>query len=390
MTTVVTPAHIVGPNSVTIVIGEKTHSIRADHQNFHSIREAIKQRDWTTVETLLNTTAQLKTFSLGKVRIDNGVLYFGEEELHNSMVNRILDMVKEGFDATALVAFLENLMQNPSRSAVEELYQFLEKNSLPITEDGHFLAYKKVNTDYKDFYTGTVDHSIGTTPKMPRNKVDDNRSNTCSQGLHFCSMEYLPKYHGGYGRVVILKINPRDVVSIPTDYNLSKGRACTYEVIGEHESEKYEAFKTAVYTSTATPAKPNRAPPTVPNYNGDGYQHGYEIGKKHAESGMVSQGQNGIVRNKLGHYVNSDYQVDYRKGYAVGYAEGTPKVAAAVAPVWSASTVVTNDTLAFDAGRLAGKADRRAGVTYGTTISAISVQQSATQYWKGYSTGWAE
>ena len=34
-------------------------------------------------------------------------------------------------------------------------------------------------------------------------------------------------------RVMILKINPRDVVSIPTDYNDSTGRCCRYEVIGE-------------------------------------------------------------------------------------------------------------------------------------------------------------
>ena len=33
--------------------------------------------------------------------------------------------------------------------------------------------------------------------------------------------------------MVILKINPRDVVSIPTDYNNTKGRTCRYEVVGE-------------------------------------------------------------------------------------------------------------------------------------------------------------
>jgi hypothetical protein len=37
----------------------------------------------------------------------------------------------------------------------------------------------------------------------------------------------------GGERTVIVKINPRDVVSIPTDYDNSKGRACRYEVIGE-------------------------------------------------------------------------------------------------------------------------------------------------------------
>jgi hypothetical protein len=33
---------------------------------------------------------------------------------------------------------------------------------------------------------------------------------------------------------MILKINPRDVVAIPADYNNTKGRCCRYEVIGEY------------------------------------------------------------------------------------------------------------------------------------------------------------
>jgi hypothetical protein len=66
---------------------------------------------------------------------------------------------------------------------------------------------------------------------MERNKVDDNQNNTCSSGLHFCSENYLRSFGGD--RTVIVKINPRDVVSIPTDYDNSKGRACRYEVIGE-------------------------------------------------------------------------------------------------------------------------------------------------------------
>jgi hypothetical protein len=37
----------------------------------------------------------------------------------------------------------------------------------------------------------------------------------------------------GGDRTVIVKINPADVVSIPSDYNDAKGRACRYEVVGE-------------------------------------------------------------------------------------------------------------------------------------------------------------
>jgi signal peptidase I len=134
-------------------------------------------------------------------------------------------------------------MSNPSRAAVSELYDWLEKTSLPITEDGDFLAYKKVRDDYRDFHTGTWDNSVGRILTMPRNQVDDERDRHCSTGLHFCSLSYLPRYHGGRGRVMIVKINPGDVVSIPSDYDYAKGRTCGYQVIGEHrEGEHREAF----------------------------------------------------------------------------------------------------------------------------------------------------
>jgi hypothetical protein len=131
-------------------------------------------------------------------------------------------------------------MSNPSKRAVDELYGFLEKNNLPITPDGHFLAYKKVRDDYTDVHSGTMDNGVGQIVEMERNEVDDNKDRTCSTGLHFCSQNYLN--HFGGERIVIVKINPRDVVSIPSDYNDSKGRACRYEVIGELGVNPEDAF----------------------------------------------------------------------------------------------------------------------------------------------------
>jgi len=145
--------------------------------------------------------------------------------------------------------FLRNLEQNPSRTAVQELYDFLESGQMPITDDGCFLAYKKVRRDYTDIFTGKFDNSVGAKPEMPRNRVDDNRENTCSRGLHFCSLAYLPHFGAGTGnRVMIVKVNPADVVSIPKDYNFTKGRACTYEVVDEHTGpQDQEWFARAVY-----------------------------------------------------------------------------------------------------------------------------------------------
>ena len=79
---------------------------------------------------------------------------------------------------------------------------------------------------------------------MPRNQVNDDKNQTCSEGLHFCSQEYLGSFGGD--RVMILKINPKDVVSIPSDYNRSKGRACRYEIIAELGVNPEDAFDEVV------------------------------------------------------------------------------------------------------------------------------------------------
>ena len=67
-------------------------------------------------------------------------------------------------------------------------------------------------------------------------------------------MEYLASFGGE--RTVIVKINPRDVISIPSDYNNSKGRACRYEVIGELGVDPEQAFTEPVQ-ATAHESEPH-------------------------------------------------------------------------------------------------------------------------------------
>jgi hypothetical protein len=157
-------------------------------------------------------------------------------------------MYERGIDISPLVLFIENLMLNPSFRAVNELYGFMEKHNLPLTDDGHFLAYKKVRADFKDIHSGTFDNSVGNVLEMERNQVNEDKNQTCSSGLHFCGFSYLSSFGSntvGDYNVVILKIHPRDVVSIPSDYNDAKGRTCRYEVIGLHSKGISEDTLTA-------------------------------------------------------------------------------------------------------------------------------------------------
>lgn len=245
--------YILQGDNLTIVIGNQSHSInRETHPKFEKIMDAIRADEWDKVEQLVDMTSALRDYVSdgGDIEVRDGNVYFQGRPFHNALADRLIEMLKQDFPVAPLCAFLENLKQNPSKRAVDELYGFLEKNNLPITPDGHFLAYKRVRGDFKDIHSGTFDNSPGKVCEMPRNEVDEDKDSTCSTGLHFCSLEYLPSF-GSYGnnRVVILKINPRDVVSIPSDYNNAKGRCCRYEVVAEHgveNADRTEAFDTVV------------------------------------------------------------------------------------------------------------------------------------------------
>lgn len=236
--------YILQGSNLTVVIGSKPHTINKSHITYQRVVDAIKAGDWQTVQDIIEPKKMVLNYGQGHVSIQGDKLFWKNQELHNSLATRMIQMLQDGFSVEPMVRFMENLMQNPSKRAVNELYGFLEKNNLPITPDGHFLAYKKVRADFKDVHSGTMDNSPGQVVEMERNQVDDNSNNTCSTGLHFCSKEYLQ--HFGGDRVVIVKVSPADVVSIPVDYNQSKARCCRYEVVGELGVDPEQAFTAPV------------------------------------------------------------------------------------------------------------------------------------------------
>lgn len=234
-------SYIITDGSIMLSIGMKPYNVEQSHPNYDKVLDAVRAEDWDVIPSLVNITNTIANYGNGKIDVDveHGVVTYNGDELHNSLTDRIIRMMKEGFSIDPLVNFLDNLMQNPSARAVEELYTFLEYGKMPITEDGHFLAYKRVNNDYTSVHDSKTDNSISTVVEMARNQVDDRSDNTCSNGLHFCSHAYLSSFSGA--KVVVLKINPRDVVSIPTDYQNTKGRACAYEVVGELDADEVRA-----------------------------------------------------------------------------------------------------------------------------------------------------
>lgn len=227
---------ISGNGTMTIVLNNESHSIGYDHPNYIHIKECLVNNDEESMIPLLNIPESILNYTDENVTIEAGVLKYKDEEIHNSLTERIMTMMRDGFPFQPMIKFLGNILENPSNRAVQELYSFLEHKNLPITEDGCFLAYKAVNKNYMDKYSGTIDNSVGQSVTMQRRKVDDNCNNGCSDGLHVGALDYVESYRneGNEDKVVIVKVNPQDVVSVPTDSECQKVRCCSYEVVADY------------------------------------------------------------------------------------------------------------------------------------------------------------
>ena len=225
--------------NLTLIVNNKAHQVLPDHMNYKMILEKLPTATNEELSSLLDIEQAVASYSDGMVEIKNGQVYYGGEVVHGSISKRILQFMKQGLPFQPLVQFLDNLMQNLSMQSQKELYDFLEHENLAITSDGYFLAYKAVRGDYMDKYAGKFRNQVGDVCEMTRAKVDDNRSRGCSQGLHAGALNYVASYGSidAGDKIVIVKINPKDVVSIPSDSNCEKLRTCRYEVVAEYEGE---------------------------------------------------------------------------------------------------------------------------------------------------------
>lgn len=223
-------------NNITVNYLGQTHILPRGTAIADSLIEALKKAEYDSIPDLVTAARRVEKFSNGLFTLkDNEVLVEGKP-VNTFLGNKIVKFANEGLPVEPLVKFAANLAKNPSYRAVNELYQFLEKNDHPLTENGCFIAYKKVKEDFKDVHTGKFDNSPGQTLKMPRNEVNEDPNVTCSHGLHVANFEYASQFYAG-GIMLEVEVNPEHVVSVPVDYNNAKIRTCQYKVIGVVDSE---------------------------------------------------------------------------------------------------------------------------------------------------------
>ena len=239
-------AYVITPVNVSFAYEGQAYSADLTAPNYSKIVAALINNDGKTAVSLLDVAKGIEEFMLGNVEVKGGVVKYRDLVIDGGMTDRIIDAMSDGDETRVekLVKFFENLINNPSRRAVNELYSFLEAADIELTDDGHFLAYKKIRSNWKDVHSNTMCNKPGTTVWMQRHNVDDDKNKTCSSGLHVCSKGYLSQFGGS--RVVLCKVNPRDVVSVPVDYGATKLRCNEYLVLTELDPQTLEPIESEI------------------------------------------------------------------------------------------------------------------------------------------------
>jgi len=263
---------------ISFYLNQQMFTVNKTHPFYDKIHTALLSGNdaevlkYTVIATLVEDVA---TKYSDNVSVKGGFVFYKNRPVSEKLSNRIISLIEQKYAFSHLINFIENLFQNPSKSSTEELYDFLDHQAIPITDDGCFLSYKAVKNDYYSITAGkeipivgkykeiskgnyVLYNGVGETLELERNAVNDDPFVHCRFGLHSGATQYVksfgnitnltPNQENDSNHVVIVKINPKDVVSVPTDEKCQKIRVCKYTVVSEL-TDLSNLLTRAVYTS---------------------------------------------------------------------------------------------------------------------------------------------
>ncbi|HIE85138.1 MAG TPA: hypothetical protein EYQ00_15435 [Dehalococcoidia bacterium] len=236
-------------NHWTVVVDNQSHQFDHTHPEYEGLVECVKTGDAEAFAELLEIGTVIENWSEGNFEFRDGFLYYEDEQVASQPTDRIIQLIKNGWDKMPMLAYLDRLYQNISNRAVMESYDWCSHRGLPITPDGYLVGYKGVGVyngkdktdkmgrplstgDLVDKWSNSIRNNIADEVSMNRRKVSDNCNEGCSAGLHVGTYEYACGWAGSEGKVVLVRFDPSDIVSVPTDCEYQKMRVSRYTVIG--------------------------------------------------------------------------------------------------------------------------------------------------------------
>lgn len=240
--------------SVAVTVEGRVYTADQDHPKFQEILNGLVVTPLT--ETQLRDLFDI-SMSIGakfeaipgfdRLSVNNGRIYFDHKEAHGVLTDEILRHYTEGLDFQYLVNFAEKISSNPNPHSIEHAYAWLKQNNFTILPDGDIIAYKGVGNDFLSLTSGTaiVDGIVvkgripnlpGSVIQMPRSEVVFDPSGACLVGLHVATYAFARSFAS---RVVMVKVNPRDIVSVPSLTSADKMRVCQY-IVGRKTDSQFQ------------------------------------------------------------------------------------------------------------------------------------------------------
>ncbi len=224
-----------------------TTTAEANPDNIDTIVDRARARDYEGLEALftLEDRVRIAYEPLSeRVSVRDGRVLFDNDPVDEVIERGILRSLKEGLeDHKPLVNFMEKVYTNTNEHTRESLFRWLNTEDFTIDADGDIVGYKGLRSDYTSVHAGpgivngesfeqaNLDNSPGNVVEMPRSEVTHDPAVGCARGLHVGSWDYASSF--GNGVTVEVRVNPRDVVSVPTDCNDQKMRVAKYRVVGD-------------------------------------------------------------------------------------------------------------------------------------------------------------
>lgn len=228
----------------------------SSHPHWQAIMTGLENNDHSIYELFDVQGGMVKRLKVLSDRVDydgKNILFDGDV-IHSALSEQILRFIQQGVgDYAPLVRFWEKLASNPNEHSREQLYRWLKTHNFTITDDGDIVGYKGVKVIWQDRaegfrsihsgkavvdgkeVNGFVPNEPGAVITMPRSEVQHDPRVGCHSGLHVGTWDYANNF--AQGAVLEVHVNPRDVVSVPTDCSDAKLRCCKYKVVqklGKH------------------------------------------------------------------------------------------------------------------------------------------------------------
>ena len=150
----------------------------------------------------------------------------------------------------AMDALLYRMAKSPVAytHTVQDLIQFLERNDLPICDDGCILAFKGLvacstptnplqHPAFTDYHTRRVEQWVGARVEVLDHLIDLSRTRECSSGLHIARRGYLQAFVSPSNPIFLVKVAPEDVLVVPHG-DANKVRVRAYHLVAQLSDEQ--------------------------------------------------------------------------------------------------------------------------------------------------------